>query len=341
MFFPSKTPEVICIGSCSQDIFFPSDEYVLYETPEDITSKRKAAFEVGGKFRVPDRYEAIGGVAANTSIGLARLGIVSACYTHIGKDGLGDWVLHELAKESVLTHLVQRESGIKTDLSAVVVLARSGDRIIFHNRDANERLLVDERQLARAEWIFMSALNGDWKTNIATVVSHLDRSSTRLALNPGQHNLKEDPELLLSLIARADAVVLNKDEAIELLMRESEDDPSRLDDERFLLEALLAKGASSVGLTDGVRGAWATDGSDFLFAPIHTLGPVVDSTGAGDAFTSGFLAGRVRGLPLRDSLVMGILNSGGVVTRYGAVAGLQTEESFRRLSGGVTVTTLG
>ena len=124
-------------------------------------------------------------------------------------------------------------------------------------------------------------------------------------------------------------------------MRESEDDSSRLDDGRFLLEALLAKGASSVGLTDGVRGAWATDGSDFLFAPIHTLGPVVDSTGAGDAFTSGFLAGRVRGLPLRDSLVMGILNSGGVVTRYGAVAGLQTGESFRRLSGGVTGTTLG
>ncbi len=334
-------PEVICIGSCSQDIFFPSDEYVIYETPEDITSKRKAAFEVGGKFRVPDRYEAIGGVAANTSIGLARFGIVSACYTHIGRDGLGDWVLHELAKESVLTHLVQRESGIKTDLSAIVVLVGSGDRIIFHNRDANKRLHIDETKLARAEWIFMSALNGDWKANIARVVSHLDRLSTRFALNPGQHNLKEDPELLMSLIARADVVVLNKDEAIELLMHESQDDPSRLDDERFLLEALLARGARFVGLTDGVRGAWATDGSNFLFAPIHALGPVVDSTGAGDAFASGFLAGRVRGLPLRESLAMGILNSGGVVTQYGAIAGLQTEESFGRLSGEVVVSSLG
>ena len=340
MFFQPKTPEVICIGSCSQDIFFPSDEYVLYETPEDITSKQKAAFEVGGKFRVPDRYEAIGGVAANTSIGLARLGIVSACYTHIGKDRLGDWVLHELAKESVLTHLVERESGIKTDLSAVVVLAKSGDRIIFHNRDANERLRVDRAKLTRAEWIFMSALNGDWKANVAKVVSHLDQSSTRLALNPGQHNLREDPELILSLIARADVVVLNKDEAIELLMRESENDPTRLDDERFLLEALLAKGVRSVGLTDGVRGAWATDGTDFLFAPIHALGPVVDSTGAGDAFTSGFLAGRVHGVSLHESLVMGMLNSGGVVTRYGAVTGLQTRASFERLSGEVVVTSL-
>ncbi len=337
MFFQPKTPEVVCIGSCSQDIFFPSDEYVVFDTPEDITSKRKAAFEIGGKFRVPDRYEAIGGVAANASIGLARLGIVSACYTHIGQDGLGDWVLHELEKESVLTHLVQQEPGIKTDLSAIVVLVKSGDRIIFHNRDANERLRVDETKLARAKWILMSALNGDWKTNVAKVVSHLDQSSTRFAINPGQHNLKDDPELLLSLIARADVVVLNKDEAIELLMRESGADRTRLDDERFLLESLLAKGARSVGLTDGVRGAWATDGTDFLFAPIHALGPVVDSTGAGDAFTSGFLAGRVRGSSLRESLATGMLNSGGVVTRYGAIDGLQTKSTCEHLLGEVEV----
>lgn len=338
MFFRSKTPQVVCIGSCSQDIFFPSDEYVIYDTPEDITSKQKAAFEVGGKFRVPDRYEAIGGVAANTSIGLARLGITSACYTHIGRDGLGDWVLHELEKESVLSHLVQRESGIRTDLSAIVVLVKSGDRIIFHNRDANERLLVDEAKLANTEWIFMSALNGDWRTNIAKIVLHLDRSSTRLALNPGQHNLKEDPQLVLSLVARADVVVLNKDEAIELLMHEFHGDKNQLNDEHFLLEALMAKGVRCAGLTDGKNGAWATDGTDFLFAPIHTLGPVIDSTGAGDAFTSGFLAGRVHELPLRESLAMGMLNSGGVVTRYGAIDGLQTRESCERLLKDVVVT---
>ena len=339
MFFQPKTPKVICIGSCSQDIFFPSDEYVVYDTPEDITSKQKAAFEIGGKFRVPDRYEAIGGVAANVSIGLARLGVVSACYTHIGRDRLGDWVLQELKKESVLTQLVQRESGIKTDLSAIVVLVKSGDRIIFHNRDANERLRVDAEKLMRAEWIFMSALNGDWKTNIEKIISCLDRSSIRFAINPGQHNLKDDPKLLSSLIARADMVALNKDEAIELLANETTIDRSRLDDERFLLESILAKGARCVGMTDGVRGAWATDGTDFLFAPIHTLGPVVDSTGAGDAFSSGFLAGRVHSASLRESLAMGMLNSGGVVTRYGTIDGLQTETSCRNLLGEVEVST--
>lgn len=323
-FTKPAVPTVICVGSCSQDIFFPSDEYTVFETPEDITSKSKAAFEIGGKFRVPDRYEAIGGVAANVSIGLARLGIRSGCYTHIGQDAIGDWAMDTLASESVSTEYVDREVGIKTDLSAIVVLMKSGDRIIFHNRDANERLVVDAKRLAGAEWIFMSSLNGAWQKNVASITEYLDASGAKFALNPGQHNLKEDPSLILSLVARADVLMLNKDEAIELLMHEAGIDQDRLDNERYLLETLLGKGARAISLTDGVRGAWATDGVEFLYAPIHSLGPVVDSTGAGDAFASGFLASRMHAEPLALSLSTGILNSGGVVAHYGAIEGLQT-----------------
>ena len=324
MFFRKPQHDIICIGSCSQDVFFPNDEYVVYETPEDITSKRKAAFEIGGKFRSPHRYEAIGGVAANISIGLARFGLRSACYTHMGRDTLGEWALGELKKESVAVDLIECEAGIKTDLSAIIVLEKSGDRIIFHNRDANDRLVVEKEKLSGSSWIVMSALNGEWKKNAAAVIEHLDQSKTKFALNPGQHNLKDDPHYILSLVARADIIVLNKDEAIELLMADVSLDHSCLDDERFLLKSLLVRGARCVGLTDGVRGAWATDGREFLYAPIHALGPVIDTTGAGDAFTSGFLASHIQGESLAQSLATGMLNSGGVVTRYGAIDGLQT-----------------
>lgn len=324
MWFKKSVPEILCVGSCSQDIFFPSDEYTVWETPEDLTSKSKAAFEIGGKFRVADRYEALGGVAANVSIGLARLGIRSGCYTHIGQDTLGDWAMNELRKESVSTHYVDREAGIKTDLSAIVVLEKSGDRIIFHNRDANERLLVNAERLRGTKWIFMSSLNGAWKENADTLLQYLNTSGAKFALNPGQHNLREDPHYILSLVARADVLMLNKDEAIELLMSDPDSTRDQLNDERYLLETLLKKGARAIGLTDGVRGAWATDGQEFLFAPIHSLGPVVDSTGAGDAFASGFLASRIRSESLAQSLQTGILNSGGVVAHYGAIEGLQT-----------------
>jgi ribokinase len=334
-FKKSSVPRVICIGSCSQDIFFPSDEYTVFETPEDITSKSKAAFEIGGKFRVPDRYEAIGGVAANVSIGLSRLGIKAGCYTHIGQDALGDWAIKELEKESVVTTYVDREAGIKTDLSAIVVLMKSGDRIIFHNRDANERLSVISERLAGAEWIFMSSLNGEWKQNTQAILSYLDASGAKFALNPGQHNLKEDPAFILSLVARATVLLLNKDEAIELLLHVPAIDTTRLDDEHYLLDTLLAQGAHAIGLTDGVRGAWAANEKERLFAPIHSLGPVIDSTGAGDAFASGFLASHIQDESLARSLATGMLNSGGVVAHYGAIEGLQTLSERNELIGAV------
>lgn len=325
-FQKSAVPEVICIGSCSQDIFFPNDEYIVVETPEDITSKHKAAFEIGGKFLVPDRYEAIGGVAANVSIGLSRLGISSGCYTHIGQDAVGDWAIAELERERVSISLVDRDKEVKTDLSAIVVLMKSGDRIIFHNRDANERLLVKEACLVGSKWIFVSSLNGEWRKNIETITKYLDQSEAAFALNPGQHNLREDPGLILSLLKRVQVLILNKDEAIELLIHETDTDQLHLDDERYLLETFLKKGARCVGLTDGTRGAWATDGKEFLHADIHSLGPVVDSTGAGDAFASGFLSSQIRSESLSIGLATGIINSGGVITHYGAIDGLQTRE---------------
>ncbi len=81
--------KIICIGSSSKDIFFPTDEGVILETPEDLTSQRKIAFELGAKFRAEDRYEALGGCAANVAAGLARIGFETEYYTKIGDDDLG------------------------------------------------------------------------------------------------------------------------------------------------------------------------------------------------------------------------------------------------------------
>ncbi len=64
-FLRSRKEEILCIGSVSQDIFLPTDEGTILKTPEDIHAPLKVAFALGGKVRIEDRYENIGGVAAN------------------------------------------------------------------------------------------------------------------------------------------------------------------------------------------------------------------------------------------------------------------------------------
>lgn len=332
MFFKKESAQVICIGSASKDIFFPTDEGIILETPEDITAKEKIAFELGGKYRVDDRYEAVGGVAANVSVGLARLGHRTACYSKVGGDEIGQWILGSLKKEGVLRDLLFVEKGVKTDLSAIIVLTQNAERTIFHNRDANEKLEVYEDMLAETEWLFVSALNGDWKGNLEKIIRAKGKHGLKLAINPGQHNIKSDADAVSEAIAEADMLLLNKDEAIELVMRFPER-PSRekLDDEIFLLSALHALGAKMIGMTDGKRGAWGHDGKEYWHCPIHTRDKAVDSTGAGDAFGSGFFGAILSGKPLSEALVYGMANSGSVVGYYGAIEGLLRQDEIQEI----------
>jgi len=102
--------KVVCIGSSGKDIFFPTREGVIVETPEDLESQKKIAFELGAKFHINDRFESMGGCAVNVACGLARLGVPSACYTVVGNDMIGRWLKEELDKESVDTGLVVEEN---------------------------------------------------------------------------------------------------------------------------------------------------------------------------------------------------------------------------------------
>lgn len=337
MWFGTKNPEVICIGSTSQDIFFPTDEGMVLKTPEDITAKEKIAFELGGKYRVEDRYEAIGGVAANVSVGLSRLGHGVAPYSCVGGDMLGKILLQEFVEEGVSTHLVCQQADAKTDLSAIIVLTQNGERTIFHNRDANERLVIEEEKLRGAKWLFVSALNGEWQKNLDTILSAKEKFGLKLALNPGQHNIKEDPKRIFDTLPSVDLLLLNKDEAIELLLQSTpKPTDAELNDELFLLEKLAQSGAKTIGMTDGKRGAWGYDGKEYWYCPIHTRTNVVDSTGAGDAFGSGFFAAHLAGLSLQQALQYGMANSGSVVGFYGAVQGLLTPHEMEEISAKIT-----
>ncbi|NTW45448.1 MAG: carbohydrate kinase family protein [Candidatus Moranbacteria bacterium] len=327
-----RRPRVICIGSASKDLFFPTDEGEILETPEDLTAQRKVAFELGGKYRVDDRYESVGGVAANVAWGLSRLNIAAAPYSRIGGDEVGRWILSEFRRAGVRTDLLEVDRSVGTDVSAIIVLTQNGERTIFHNRDANEGLVIEPKRLRGAEWIFVSALNGDWEDKLRVAARSATENRSKLALNPGQHNLRGNPALVLETVSKADMLLLNKDEALELVMKSGKDvSADELNDERFLLSALLSAGAKTIGMTDGDRGAWAADATGFWHCPIGRVERVVDTTGAGDSFASAFFAAiAFHGLAVSDALRWGIAESGSVVGSYGATAGLLDTEEIRR-----------
>ncbi len=317
--------KVICIGSACKDIFFPTSEGIVADTPEDLTAQKKISFELGAKYKIKDRYESLGGVAANVACGLARMGISSGTHAMIGDDVSGDWIKKEFEKHDVDTELVVVENDYPSDMSSIIVDVKSGDRVIFSNQKANGELKINLEELKKSEWVYIGDLAGDW----ASKLDKIFESGVRVAYNPRYTFIRENVQKMIESLGHADVLFVNKDEAIETISHlEEKFSEDESNDEIFLIKKLHDLGAKVIALTDGERGAWAYAGESIFHAEAQKV-EAIDSTGAGDAFSSGFLAGYIKGEGLEDCLRRGIVNGAGVVQAYGGVAGLMSEDEIR------------
>jgi sugar/nucleoside kinase (ribokinase family) len=322
-------PKIICIGSACKDVFFPTDEGKIVETPKELLSQKKIEFELGAKYKIEERYEVLGGCAANVAVGLARLGIEASCYSHIGNDQVADWILAELRKNNVGTELITKDTKLPSDMSAVVVDKGSADRIIFSNQKVNGKLEIVTEKISSADWFFIGDLHGDWQEHLGAILGIAKKNNIKLAYNPKQIQIHDNVKKIVELISGTQVLFLNKDEALEILSQTGKFSAEKLDDENFLLQELIKLGAKVVALTDGVRGAWATDGKETTFVPGRKVA-AVDSTGAGDAFASGFLGVYLKEKTLKNCLDWGIANSSHEVQFYGSIEGLLDEEAIER-----------
>lgn len=326
--------KIICIGSSTKDIIFPITDGEVVDTPDDLEAQKKIVFELGAKYQVSQgRHETIGGCAANVACGLSRLEIETYCATRVGGDQAGSWITDELEKFGVKTDLVQVGANHRSDLSTIIAHIPSEDRIIFSDRDSNERLefLGDELRQIGAGWIFVSSLNGNdeegWEVKLDKILQLVKEADIKLILNPGQKNIKKGAPQIIAAVSQSQILIVNKDEAIEIVEKSGDFASEALNDEKFLAEKLHTLGAGVIALTDGARGAWGFDGQEFLHVEARKE-KVADTLGAGDAFSSGFIAAQMKGKNLAESLNWGIANSSSVVQYYGAVAGLLNEDNI-------------
>jgi sugar/nucleoside kinase (ribokinase family) len=145
--------------------------------------------------------------------------------------------------------------------------------------------------------------------------------NARIAFNPGTRQLKAGLEPLRYAFEATEVLFVNKEEAEELLGKEADTDVKEL------LEGLRAVGPRVVIVTDGPEGTYSFDGQKYLHMPIVPA-TVVERTGAGDAFGSGFLAGFIAGMPVEECLRRGTVNSASVLGFVGPQAGLLTPDKM-------------
>lgn len=324
--------DVISIGSTTRDSFWKTN-FELVDWSK-VPSGKALAIPLGEKFGTEEVYFSLGGNAANASITFARQGLKPAVFTRLGGDAAGEETEKIFRRERVNTQLI--ETAPKELTSTSVIFLQGGERsIVTYHGAINGFSLkgVDASRLG-AKWWYVS-LPGDSYKLFHILLDYALKRHIQVALNPSYKHLEgTGRKMLLSHLAKIDFLVLNDDEASALTGLPFEGG------ER-LMKRLGEMTRGVVAVTRGPKGVMVFDGRLTYQAGVFEEKKVVDRTGAGDAFGSGFVSGLMkngerceRGKCLPNNIEYAIrlasANATSVVEKIGATEGILSSDEFER-----------
>ncbi len=308
--------DVITIGGAARDVFFRISEGKVISTPKNPTQQKLLAFEYGAKI-VPDEvYFSSGGGGVNSAVSFGRLNLKVACCINIGKEGTGDVLLKNLKKNKVETQFVKRDSKLHTALS-VMLSVPSGEKVVFRCMGADRNLNIKNwNKISKTKWFYVTSLRGKSAKLLDKIVT---KKKVKLAFNPGIKQIQKGYKGLKTILKSTSILVLNKDEAIELVL--SKKNNIKYNNVRELIKILKSWGPEIIVITCGKKGAYAINNEKVYYQKAYNV-KTIDSTGAGDAFGSTFTFGVIKGYDIEKSLKLATKNAASVVLKLGAQEGL-------------------
>ena len=274
--------EVIGFGALNVD--------KLYSV-ENIASKDEESF-IKGETDTP------GGSAANTMVGLSRLGCSTSIIGKIAEDDDGDLIEYNLAINGIYTNnLIYSETGATGKCLGFV--DSNGERCLYIDPGVNDEIRLDEinpLNIMRCKIMHYTSFVGDSFNTQIELLDLLNKECI-LSFDPGMLYVQKGFDELKPILDRTDILLINESE-LRLLCNNNE---SSL---KELAIGFLDMGIETVVIKQGSKGVFAMNNNETCEVESYKC-DVVDTTGAGDSFNSGFLYSYLKGYDLEKSCQIG------------------------------------
>lgn len=308
---------IAAFGAASQDVFISGQGIKAELDPRtnEYMEEFTEDFKLGAKITVDKVVFSTGGGATNAAVTFARQGLNSSFVGKIGDDVAATAVIADLDLEMIDTRNVMRHTTLGTQYSTIL-LADNGERtILIYRGAANSHEPIDYKEIdfSQYDWIYVSSFAGAFDA-LDTIFSRAKAAGVKIMFNPGSAELN-DIDKLRGLLEDVEILSINREEAKLIVEGQTN-------------EELVRHGLNYVPIvivSDGPNGVVASDRKTIVSAGMYEDVPVIDRTGAGDAFGSGFLSYWSQGRSLKDSIIFASANSTSVVTMIGAKAGILGE----------------
>lgn len=306
--------DLITIGDIKLDTFV-----VLPEASIQCRLKMpdcQICIDYGKKIPVEMVDAEIAGSAPNVARGLSRMGFSTAVVSVMGQDGTRKQAYEALRGDHVSTRFIAVHKDAKSSYS--VVLNYHGERTILAAHTTCPYTLPSSLP---TKWLYVSELGKGYEKLFAQVGRFVDKKHVSLAFNPGSVQIRDRKKTLFELIKRSTVLFVNMEEA-QTITDEQTTEPHRL------LTALYKLGAKRICMTDGKHGAYNFDGVNTRHSPIFSA-PIVETTGAGDAFATGFMGALLHQQSMVEALRWGSVNAASVIGFVGPTKGLLSATQIR------------
>ncbi len=309
--------DVVAIGNAIVDVIANASDAFL--ASEGLAS---GSMQLIGPERATELYDRMGpareisgGSAANSLAGLAGLGHRCAFIGQVADDQLGAVFRHDMRATGIVFD-VPALPGPPPTARCLILVGPDGNRTMNTALAMAHRLpasAIDEAMIENARYLLIEGYLWDAPEPQAAI-----KRAMAAARRGGCKVFFALSALYLMSLYRDDFLGLIDDGTIDTLFCNDEEVAALMqsDDLESAVSALSAK-VNTLVVTRGNLGALAVQSGVRAEVPAEPIDRVVDTTGAGDNFTSGFLAGQLQGRSLHDSLTMGAICAAECIGHYG------------------------
>jgi len=318
--------DIITFGSATKDIFLKPRNFKILKDKKNFVTGNGICFNLGSKVEVEEMFFSSGGGGTNTAATFAKQGFSVAYCGAVGDDLAGKEIISELNSLSVDTRFVFKTKRKPTNHS-IILSGIDEDRSIFVYRGASEVLKNGDIPWDRlkTKWLYLAPLSGKLCDLFEPLIDFAKKNKIKIAVNPGNTQLSLSKIVLERILKKVDILILNQEEASFLtkISFQKEKEIFKKIDEVCDGVAIMTKGPKGVVISDG----------KYLYKALPLKSKVVDRTGAGDSFASGFVSGFIQSNgDIGQSIQFGVANSSACLQEWGAKNGLlKKEEKFLKV----------
>lgn len=285
----------------------------LYFKGKSLTqNNERFQLAIGGKYFTDSFYEDVGGGAVNVAAGLAKHGYKVTIFAKIGNNSFKEVILNKLKNKNIASELCQFEDNYYKISS--ILLTEKGERTIINYETPSHlysQFILNE-ELKKAKNVYFGPLPSISLAEKIKMINFFKGDQVTTTVNLASTDCQQSIDNLKEIFQALDVLIINAHEYSLLIKKPYTEINFK---ENFEIDSLKDK---VVIITDAEKGSYGYFNGKTFFQSAIVPEKVIDTTGAGDGYTAGFIAEYLKTKDIKASMESGAKYASKIISQIGA-----------------------